>query len=468
MTFLITCPNCGPREALEFAFGGETTRRAGPDGDRSRARRRPVLPPQRRRLADGMVGPPERLPGVVPRRAAHDDERDPPHLSPTEEPGGRARVSERLPERQGEAIRRDRPIRFRFERRTIAAFEGDTVGSALAAAGVTITAGRSSTTGRAVCSCMTGSCPNCLMQIDGIPNVRACTEPVREGMTRGTPERVALGRPRHPRMAEHVLVHDAARLLLQDLPAPALGVAARRAVHPVEGRAREGAARAGSPAAAPDQPPPRRPRDRSRGRRPRRGGGRGGGRAHRSSCSSRAATPAATCWARRAAAPRRDSPATGAGVGNVRFLPDTAAFGVFGGGLVAPPGGRPLSDPRATRDLRDRGGRGIRRVPRQRSPRRHGLVGRAPAAPPLRRAPRPPGGGPHRRQRRVLDRLGLEGRRRGGDRRRPSLRGRLAGGVPRVRRFDDPFRARTPSSERRLRRPAGLHLRAEGRPATSS
>ena len=31
MTFLIDCPNCGPREALEFAFGGETTRRAGPD-----------------------------------------------------------------------------------------------------------------------------------------------------------------------------------------------------------------------------------------------------------------------------------------------------------------------------------------------------------------------------------------------------------------------------------------------------
>jgi sarcosine oxidase subunit delta len=30
VTFLITCPNCGPREALEFSFGGETTRRAGP------------------------------------------------------------------------------------------------------------------------------------------------------------------------------------------------------------------------------------------------------------------------------------------------------------------------------------------------------------------------------------------------------------------------------------------------------
>ena len=31
MTFLIRCPNCGPREALEFSFGGETTRRPGPD-----------------------------------------------------------------------------------------------------------------------------------------------------------------------------------------------------------------------------------------------------------------------------------------------------------------------------------------------------------------------------------------------------------------------------------------------------
>ena len=30
MTFLITCPNCGPREALEFSYGGERTRRSGP------------------------------------------------------------------------------------------------------------------------------------------------------------------------------------------------------------------------------------------------------------------------------------------------------------------------------------------------------------------------------------------------------------------------------------------------------
>jgi sarcosine oxidase subunit alpha len=91
-------------------------------------------------------------------------------------------VSERLGARGGEAIRRDRPISFDFEGRSVRAFQGDTIGSALAAAGVTIT-GRSFKYHRARgLYCMTGSCPNCLMQVDGIPNVRSCIEPVRGGM----------------------------------------------------------------------------------------------------------------------------------------------------------------------------------------------------------------------------------------------------------------------------------------------
>ena len=32
MTFLIRCPNCGLREAEEFAYGGESTTRPAPDG----------------------------------------------------------------------------------------------------------------------------------------------------------------------------------------------------------------------------------------------------------------------------------------------------------------------------------------------------------------------------------------------------------------------------------------------------
>jgi sarcosine oxidase subunit delta len=32
MTFLISCPNCGVRSIEEFAYGGESTKRPGPDG----------------------------------------------------------------------------------------------------------------------------------------------------------------------------------------------------------------------------------------------------------------------------------------------------------------------------------------------------------------------------------------------------------------------------------------------------
>ncbi len=95
------------------------------------------------------------------------------------------RLPERLPERLGETIRRDRPLTIEFEGRNVRAFEGDTVGSALAAAGVTITSRSFKYHRPRGLYCMTGACPNCLMQIDGIPNVRACTEPVRGGMRVG-------------------------------------------------------------------------------------------------------------------------------------------------------------------------------------------------------------------------------------------------------------------------------------------
>jgi sarcosine oxidase, subunit alpha len=90
-------------------------------------------------------------------------------------------VSGRLPERPDEVIRRDRPLAFQFEGRTIHGYEGDTIGSALAAAGVTIT-GRSFKYHRPRgLFCATGSCPNCLMRIDDVPNVRSCVEPAHAG-----------------------------------------------------------------------------------------------------------------------------------------------------------------------------------------------------------------------------------------------------------------------------------------------
>src|SRR5438552_6149412 len=118
---------------------------------------------------------------MVPRRTPHRHERDQADVVAGRGRRG-ARVSGRLPPRPGEAIRRDRPLAIDFEGRRVSAFDGDTVGSALAAAGVTITSRSFKYHRPRGLFCMTGSCPNCLMQIDGIPNVRSCLEPVRAGM----------------------------------------------------------------------------------------------------------------------------------------------------------------------------------------------------------------------------------------------------------------------------------------------
>jgi sarcosine oxidase subunit alpha len=91
-------------------------------------------------------------------------------------------MADRLSVGPGEALNRDRRTTFTVDGRRIAAFEGDMVGSAMAAAGIT-TFSRSFKYHRPRgLSCMAGACPNCLVTVDGVPNVRACVEPVRPGM----------------------------------------------------------------------------------------------------------------------------------------------------------------------------------------------------------------------------------------------------------------------------------------------
>ncbi len=88
----------------------------------------------------------------------------------------------RQPAAEGELLDRSRKLSFTFDGRKVQAFEGDTVGSALHAAGVD-TLSRSFKYHRPRgLLCGDGRCPNCLVNIDGVPNVRACTEPAREGM----------------------------------------------------------------------------------------------------------------------------------------------------------------------------------------------------------------------------------------------------------------------------------------------
>ncbi|HEX2105398.1 MAG TPA: 2Fe-2S iron-sulfur cluster-binding protein [Solirubrobacteraceae bacterium] len=88
----------------------------------------------------------------------------------------------RLPEQPGERISRSKTISFRFDGKTVQAYEGDTIGSALYAAGRRTFSRSFKYHRRRGLMCCAGQCPNCLVAVDGAPGVRACTEPVRDGI----------------------------------------------------------------------------------------------------------------------------------------------------------------------------------------------------------------------------------------------------------------------------------------------
>jgi sarcosine oxidase subunit alpha len=89
----------------------------------------------------------------------------------------------RLGQQPGERIVRDTTISFTFDGKQISALEGDTIASALYAAGRR-TFGRSfKYHRRRGLMCVAGQCPNCICAVDGAPGARACTEPAREGIT---------------------------------------------------------------------------------------------------------------------------------------------------------------------------------------------------------------------------------------------------------------------------------------------
>src|SRR3984893_4784898 len=87
----------------------------------------------------------------------------------------------RLPGQPAERIDRERAVTFTFDGREVPALEGDTIGSALYAAGRRTFSRSFKYHRRRGLMCCAGNCPNCLVAVDGAPGVRACTQPVRDG-----------------------------------------------------------------------------------------------------------------------------------------------------------------------------------------------------------------------------------------------------------------------------------------------
>lgn len=83
-----------------------------------------------------------------------------------------------MPDPFGAELRRAERLQFTFDGHRHAGLGGDTVASALTAAGVDVLSRSFKYHRPRGLLCATGSCPNCLVEVNGEPNVRACVTPL--------------------------------------------------------------------------------------------------------------------------------------------------------------------------------------------------------------------------------------------------------------------------------------------------
>jgi sarcosine oxidase subunit alpha len=91
-------------------------------------------------------------------------------------------VPKRLPEQASQVIDRSKGLTFTFDGRQYNAYEGDTIASALTAAGVETFTNSLHFRRQRGLLCGMGNCANCLVQLVDEPDVRACTTCVSDGM----------------------------------------------------------------------------------------------------------------------------------------------------------------------------------------------------------------------------------------------------------------------------------------------
>lgn len=92
--------------------------------------------------------------------------------------GGRMRIKEHpiLTYEKGKAVT------FTCNGETISGYEGETIAAALHAAGVKVLKHSIQNHRPRGFYCAIGNCSSCLMEVNGVPNVRICIEPLKADM----------------------------------------------------------------------------------------------------------------------------------------------------------------------------------------------------------------------------------------------------------------------------------------------
>jgi len=79
-------------------------------------------------------------------------------------------------------FKRGKKITFRFEGEQVEGYENESIAAALFASGVKVMSRSKRFDNPKGWFCGIGKCCSCMMRVDGVPNVRTCVVPVREGM----------------------------------------------------------------------------------------------------------------------------------------------------------------------------------------------------------------------------------------------------------------------------------------------
>ena len=140
---------------LRVRWGGDEAAEGSPSSRELNAVQ--LLPPQRRGCPARMVVSPVRLPDVVPGRPRHAHQRGAERRSPGE------LTDDAPPAAVRRADRPHRRVTFTFDGKTVHAHEGDTIGSALYAAGQRTFSRSFKYHRRRGLMCCSGNCPNCLV-----------------------------------------------------------------------------------------------------------------------------------------------------------------------------------------------------------------------------------------------------------------------------------------------------------------